>query len=229
MQRTEDFMLALFMSAYLGAIVSTIPVGPINIALMALAVRPQKANWYAAVLGVICIDGLFAILAYAMPQMEVFHLKDFLSTQSRILGEAVLLLMILIGIIFSKRHASSASRLNDQPSILSKAFDKDRPLVWFAAGLTATALEPGLPFFWLTWWLTFMDTFEPGMMPLILIVLAVVTGDFSVFKLYEKLGTFVSRRALAGKHFDPHLWSMRLLYGAFALITAHLLWQLWHF
>lgn len=89
--------------------------------------------------------------------------------------------------------------------------------------------EPGLSLFWLTWWLTFMETFDSGMMPLILVALAVVAGDISVFKLYEKLGAFLSKRALAGKGFDPHLWSIRLLYGAFVLIAADLLWQLRNF
>lgn len=222
-------MLALFSCAYLGAIVSTIPVGPINIALMALAIRPRKANWYAAVLGVICIDALFAIIGYTMAQMDALHPKELLPTHSRILGEVVLLLMILIGIILSKPHASSTSRSNDPPSTLDKAYGKDKPLVWFAAGLTATAFEPGLPLFWLTWWLTFMESFDSGIMPLILIVLAVVAGDISVFKLYERLGAFLSKRALAGKRLDPHVWSIRLLYGAFVLIAADLLWQLRNF
>jgi threonine/homoserine/homoserine lactone efflux protein len=222
-------MLALFLCAYLGAIVSTIPVGPINIALMALAIRPRKANWYAAVLGVICIDILFAVLAYTLAEKDILHLKDFLPQHTRILGDLLLLFMILIGIFLSKRHASHASPSHDQGSTLNKAYGKDRPLVWFAAGLTATAFEPGLPIFWLTWWLTFMESFASGLLPVIILAFAVVVGDLTVFKLYEKLGTFVSKRALARKGFDPQLWSLRLLYGTFILIAVDLLWQLRHF
>jgi threonine/homoserine/homoserine lactone efflux protein len=212
-------MLVLFSSAYMGAIVSTVPVGPINIALIALAIRPQKANWYAAVVGVIFIDALFAVLTYSLAEADALHLKDYLPAHSRIIGELVMLLMILTGIVLSRRP-------RHQPSRLRAAYEKDRPLVWFASGAAATALEPGLALFWLTWWLTFMENFEPGLWPLLLIALAVLVGDFTVFKFYEKLASFVSKRTFAGKNFDPHVWSLRLLYGVFFLIAADLLWQL---
>lgn len=103
------------------------------------------------------------------------------------------------------------------------AYEKDRPLVWFAAGAMATVLEPGLTLFWLTWWLTFMENFEHGLGALLLIILAVALGDFSVFACYKKLGSLVAKRAVA------QVWSMRLLYGLFLLIAADLLWQLRHF
>jgi hypothetical protein len=171
-------------------------------------------------------DVLFAVLTYSLAEADALHLKDYLPAHSRIIGELVILLMILAGIVLSRRPPLDLSRPRHQPSRLKAAYEKDRPLVWFATGATATALEPGLALFWLTWWLTFMENIEPGLWPLLLIALAVLVGDITVFKFYEKLGSFVSKRTFAGKKFDPHVWSLRLLYGVFFLIAADLLWQL---
>ncbi|HET9236227.1 MAG TPA: hypothetical protein VFO10_03180 [Oligoflexus sp.] len=225
MMPTGEIMLALFLLTSMGAVVSTVPVGPINFALMALVIQSQKARWYAAVLGVIISDAFYAGLSYALSRMDALHPDGILPESFRLVSEILLLMMIGGGIIVSKRAARKPRVGGQDEWTFRKSQKGDRLWVWFAAGFMATAFQPGLAIFWMTWWLTFNENSYDGTLPLIVIGAGVLFGDFAVFKLYEKLGNLIAQRARAGAALDPRLWSLRLLYFALTIITVNLAWR----
>jgi threonine/homoserine/homoserine lactone efflux protein len=214
-------MLALFICAYLGAIVSTVPVGPINLSLIALSMRSKKACWYAAVLGVLIVDVFFAALAESLIQLDEASPVHIFPENGRMWGEGLLLLLIAFGIYLSKRPARGGVH-----KLLAKSRFEHRPFFWFVAGFLATVLEPGLPFFWISWWLAYGASLPSGLLATTVIILAVIVGDLTVFKIYEKIGAYLSRRVHAHGTLDPKVWSTRVLYAAFALIAADLIWQM---
>lgn len=212
-------MLALSACAYLGAIISTIPVGPINLTLIALSLRPEKSNWYAAMFGVCLADTFYAVMTYMLLHSEALHADSYLPANARILGEIGLLAIILLSIVLS-RQPRAENRATASRWTLGRRM-KDKPSVWLLVGLAATALEPGLPIFWISWWAAYAEAFPSGLLASLLVGLCVVAGDFSIFKLYERLSFFLARQPQ--QRFDPQLWSLRILYLAFGLIAADLI------
>jgi threonine/homoserine/homoserine lactone efflux protein len=216
-------MLALSACAYLGAIISTIPVGPINITLIALSLRPDKSSWYAAMFGVCFADTFYAVMTYILLHSEALQLTSYLPANARILGEVALLVIILLSIVLSRQKKVDDHTPASRWSLMGQSM-KDKPSVWLFVGLAATALEPGLPIFWISWWAAYAEAFPSGLMASFLVGLFVVAGDLSIFKLYERLSSFLSRQPQ--QRFDPQLWSLRILYLAFVLIAADLIYRL---
>lgn len=166
-----------FFSALLGGVLSTLPVGPINLVLIHLVMKRKLRSWIACVAGILLADAVYCLAAlYLWDSSNELLLSRFQNLAQY--GQWFLSgLFFLLGIRLLLRE-------NDSPG------EKGAKKGFFVFGFFATFFQPLLPVFWLGWWLkaasfTWNDSAE--------IILGLSLGDLLIFSAYAALGYLLPR------------------------------------
>lgn len=161
--------MELFLSALAGSLVSTLPIGPINLILMRLALLKQWRRWWACVFGVLLADGFYALMSLKYYQFLNEQISSFAKYSLPIL--ACILMIFGISMLLGKYESGQ------------ETFGKT--VSGYALfGVFATLIEPALPVFWLSWW-TVAHLESPN---LTFAGLGLIMGDIIVFGTYGLVG-----------------------------------------
>ena len=163
-----------FAWALAGSFLSTLPIGPINLVLIMLALQRRWKGWVAACLGVTVAD-VGVSLAGLLLSETISHW-----VHQKWGHLALALVLIGFGIMLLKQGAAQIQA-------------KERHgLGLFALGFFSTLLEPALPIFWAGWW---MEAGDFGPEHGLQVAAGVLAGDFAVFGAYAGMVRFIPKFA----------------------------------
>lgn len=158
----------IFFSAFFGAILSTIPIGPINLILMQLILDRRWRTWGICVSAAVLADGLVCLLS-----LKFF---DFVNVQAGpyLKNSPVILSVFLIA-------SGALSLFSKQTSKASTPAQSN--FAYFVFSFFLTLCGPALVPFWLSWWSAVHQT-SPS---LLLAAIGFILGDFGIFAFYALL------------------------------------------
>lgn len=158
----------IFLSAFLGALLSTLPIGPINFVLMQFALSRRWEKWISCVVGVLCADAFYCFLSLRSFAALEASLKAF--ERFAPLSLALILTIFGLGMIFRR-----SDKQRDTPA--------NFPAGQFFFGFLATLAQPALGLFWLSWW----SVAHLGDPSLGLVASGLMAGDLIIFSFYAFL------------------------------------------
>lgn len=172
--------------AALGAVLSTLPIGPINLWLISLCWAKKYRQWWAVMSGIIIADTGIALGAYFLAdKLHDTWLVQASPSMALIQDYALGLVMIAIGVAMVRQQSKlpSASSNHHVTHFSIRSLQVGGAI---AAGALATLAQPGLAIFWSAWWLEFASNRTDGRLNLIIIfmILGVFIGDILVFGTY---------------------------------------------
>ncbi|RZA23704.1 MAG: hypothetical protein EOP10_12000 [Proteobacteria bacterium] len=175
--------MEIFSSSFYGAIVSTLPIGPINLVLLQLALSRRWQEWASCIAGVTAVDILYSLLS-----LHFFHSFSYLIDGIKPYSPVILALLFMIFGISMLWPRPKGSKFSSESS----------PLSFLLVGSLATLVEPGLPIFWLSWW-----SFNAVASPELPVAGAgVLLGDLTVFAAYAGVAILFPR---PGRTFEKKL------------------------
>jgi hypothetical protein len=182
--------------ATLGAVVSTIPIGPINLWLLYLSWSKPASTWWIAVFGIIAADFTVAVCAYYLTSISLSsELTNSMLTGShgRVIQNGLLgAVFVCFGYYLYKVPPSELGTKD----FLAK-FGGERSLTSIAATFfipaVFTAAEPGLFGFWSAWWIKFQSVVHLNVKHILAVSAGILAGDLFVFGVYRIFATKIQR------------------------------------
>lgn len=166
-----------FFSALLGGILSTLPIGPINLVLIHLVMKRQLRSWITCVAGILLADAVYCLLAlYLWDSSNELLLARFQNLAQY--GQwflSALFFILGLRLLLSRKVEEE---------------EKEARKGLFVFGFLVTFFQPLLPVFWLSWWLkaaSFSWTNSSE------ILLGLSLGDLLIFSAYAALGYLLPR------------------------------------
>lgn len=160
--------MEIFLSAFVGAVFSTIPIGPINLILMQRMLERRWSSWIVGVSAAILADGTVCIISLNFFDFVKVHVEPFVTYSPLLLS--VFLAASGLAMFFSKP-------LSDKTQYNRSSFG------FFIFCFFLTLSGPALLPFWLSWWST-LHFAQPNTTT---VALGFVLGDFTIFALYASL------------------------------------------
>lgn len=172
--------------AFLGAVLSTLPIGPVNLLSLYLILNRQQRLWRWFIVGILLADSVVCLLS-----MHVLAFQSETSLESfKRYGSSISLVLALLLLVLGVRLLGSGppSRETKTYRELKEKLLRHRLSV-LAGGFIATAMSPGLLIFWLAWWLKCFVDFPPfdAFECSLAAILGLAAGDLLVFGAYRAL------------------------------------------
>jgi hypothetical protein len=173
----------------LGALVSTIPIGPINLFLISLSMMKATRSWWAVVAGIILVDSVYSLLALGFAEFmpSYWNLEDSFSLKVG-LNLALTILFAVWAIVTFKQSRGQTRQARTGFQLMQKALQPNLKtlLLAFVFGALGTLVEAGLPLFWSLWWMKGPDveTLQPAGR-VIACIFGIATGDLLIFGSYR--------------------------------------------
>lgn len=187
-------VMEIFALSFGGAIASTLPIGPINIALMLLVWQKRSLAWSYCVGGIVLADGLMAGLAFAISGEIYQHWIVGSQQYCWKMGAhalSILLLLLSAALLWRLRRSHPSSQAGAEAS----ASHMRSALGWLSWGFFMTAVEPGLLPFWSAWWLMLSDHQTLSWTTGGALALGLLGGDLLVFSAFRWLTSRLSLSA----------------------------------
>jgi threonine/homoserine/homoserine lactone efflux protein len=186
-------MLAIGGIAFLGAVLSTLPAGPVNLLAIYYVLNRRIRIWRFFVAGILLADVGVCLLA-----MYLLRSQSIATLQSAKQYEAYLVWALIVSILALGVRLIVGSKAAPAPGDLA-AQASESAFKGVLGGFVATALSPGLLFFWMTWWMKWFDDFSPFRSGFVSVTtaLAICIGDFLVFTSYRYLALHFGNRILS--------------------------------
>jgi len=187
-------MFLLFCASFLGAMLSTLPPGPLNLRLVMFHLKKQRHQLFCFQFGIIFVDACLSILAWFFSQKTIRFLSQFLP-HSKIFTE--MSEIIFICVLFGFSFWYIFSYFKKQKQILDEQIGFINLSFAFFAGAVGTLTIPGLVPFWYFWWISsskFLDSIHPFYLVVLSIFVGVALGDSLVFTSYRYIADFFYKK-----------------------------------
>ncbi|MBC7532255.1 MAG: hypothetical protein H7318_11800 [Oligoflexus sp.] len=180
-----SLVFAIGACAFMGAVLSTLPIGPVNLLSLYFTLNGKSRLWRHFIVGILIADTVVCVFA---TQVLAFHSENLLGDFKRYvpyLSVLLALLLLLLGLrlLFSGRPDSDSKYSDLKEDCLRHR------LTVIAGGFVATAMSPGLFIFWFAWWLKWFVDFShfDRLESSLAVTVGLCLGDILVFGIYRKL------------------------------------------
>ncbi|MFW7381451.1 MAG: hypothetical protein ACOH5I_21760 [Oligoflexus sp.] len=215
-------LLQLAVTAGIGAIISTIPLGPINVWLLSLALSKRHWRWWAVTIGVVIADCTVAIGCLIIKEFaqdtEVLQSAFQWPYARAVVDIFIATALIAIGVSIVRKNKMDRWSKQADLGLATKETIRSLGLA-FVLGFIATVVEPGLAPFWLAWWLKFIDhAIDLDLLVICFVMMGIVAGDVLVFGSYRVFAVKLTDR-ITLKNFGR----IEMLVGIVLMVGASLL------
>jgi len=211
-------MFEFALSGFIGAVASTIPIGPLNIALILLALKKDYVFWWCCLLGITAADVTIAWAAYLLMNSlweQVFSPESTLCWTAGAHGLSAVLLIAGVIILWKQQNKRWAL---EQETDKAKTPTHGKAFAWFLWSFLMTAVEPGLLPFWSSWWMAMGHHAPLDFAGGIVMVTSIAGGDLLVFGFYRFLVYRFPETAQGNAFRRVIQWSLWLVIAAAVLI-----------
>lgn len=178
-------MLAVGGIAFLGAVLSTLPAGPVNLLAMYYVLNRRLRIWRYFIAGILLADVGVCLLGMHLLARQSSEIVVKAKLYEPYLVGALVVCIFVLGIrmIVGSKEQAAVNGLATQA--------RDSRWKGLLGGFLATALSPALLFFWMTWWMKWFDDFSPfeSIALSLATALGVCAGDLLIFASYRWLAT----------------------------------------
>ncbi|KAB8029229.1 hypothetical protein [Fluviispira multicolorata] len=192
--------LEVFICAFIGALLSTLPLGLLNIRLLLLFIKGEHKRLFFFQLGILIVDIIICNLAFilSITTHNISTLINFGKNNLFYIQILFLIVLIYMGLnhIFEKKDMLPIK--NKQVDNLNTKKNKSSKLLrHFLEGIVGTLTIPSLLPFWYLWWMgQNLNNSQPILFAVILIAIGVCIGDLIIFKSYRYFVQKISERVL---------------------------------
>lgn len=190
-------MLAIGGIAFLGAVLSTLPAGPVNLLAIYYVLNRRLRIWRYFIAGILLADvGVCLLGMYILSHQSIELVENAKRYEPYLVG-ALVVCILALGI-----RLIIGSKTETKVDGLAKKASESR---WkgILGGFVATAVSPGLLLFWMTWWMKWFDDFSSfkSIAVALATAIGICFGDLLIFASYRALalrfgGKILSRTTL---------------------------------
>ncbi|MBC7658987.1 MAG: hypothetical protein H7249_04700 [Chitinophagaceae bacterium] len=181
-------LLPIIACAFLGAVLSTLPIGPVNLLSFFFTLNGKRRLWLSFIAGILLADTISCLFAMHFLSYNSSTLLGELKNIVPYIGLSLAVILVILGVRLLRSNEGANFGANAKYSELKDDTLKHR-LTAFGGGFIATAMSPGLYVFWMAWWLKWITDFTAfhHFGDSIAATFGLCAGDLLVFLIYRHL------------------------------------------
>ena len=211
-----EVSVIFFITAFIGALISTSPPGPLNMRLVLFFLKKEQKPLIAFQTGSILTDLCCSIFAFSLAQ-KTFEADIFLNLHKKYLmfiELSFILMIIILGFSFIYRAKKKLYENESPIDVIEFEKVSNTKLIWhFFEGIVGTLTIPTLFPFWYLWWMgqNFTNK-QPFYILIVPIALGVYFGDLLIFKTYRFFAGHFHEKIFKIKIAKIEIWAGYILF-----------------